>query len=101
MQNVSHVNDIAGCNLDCLSAMLENQGCDLACNTSACGYDHGYCLQCSVFCVADQVGDGVCHPYCDTEACFYDKGDCDTAGSTLYQAISIAGFCLIAAVFVW
>lgn len=89
------------CDSDCLPALLENEGCDIVCNTSACAYDNGHCLQCSDFCVADQVGDGVCHPYCNNEQCFYDNGDCDNSSNTLYQAISIAGFCLIAIVFVW
>lgn len=89
------------CSPGCSQSLLENSECDLVCNTSACSFDHGMCVYCSEYCLPQFLGNGECDHYCNTEACNYDMNDCSQSQATLYHIISIAGFCLIAAVFLW
>lgn len=86
----------------CTVAMAVNEFCEQECNNAKCDYDSGMCsAYCNSMCRYDQIGDSICDDGCNIEFCQFDKGDCTSFQSSIYQVISIVGFCLISGVFLW
>mmetsp|Transcript_1909 Transcript_1909/g.3070 ORF Transcript_1909/g.3070 Transcript_1909/m.3070 type:complete len:508 (-) Transcript_1909:156-1679(-) len=76
-----------GCAPGCTDSDLSSPECNVRCNTSACGYDHGACLStpvvsvkeddCSVGCSSSWLEDGYCDEACFTVECDWDGSDCE------------------------
>jgi len=76
--SASHGDDL--CAPTCEWSALGDGQCQLACNTTACGFDRGDCLYdthgCKVDCKPQWLGDGYCDEACYNEMCGWDQDDC-------------------------
>lgn len=78
------------CSPGCLTEVVGNGICDVACYFESCSFDGGDCAamnkdeldkamanMCSPGCNREDIGDGFCDVACQTPACNQDGGDCD------------------------
>lgn len=73
------------CAPNCWPELLNNQACDLPCNSTACQLDQGDCsapplpaasLNCAPGCAPEKLSNRLCDLPCNMSTCGYDQGDC-------------------------
>ncbi|KDO19754.1 hypothetical protein SPRG_15088 [Saprolegnia parasitica CBS 223.65] len=111
-QNIYLAWKAPACSPDCANWMLGDGVCHRACNTAACGLDHGDCTCASPPVVADDwtpicleveqprstgcapgcdwryLGDDHCQAHCNVAECAFDAGDCDPAALDLLPRVA-------------
>ncbi|EQC32311.1 hypothetical protein SDRG_10058 [Saprolegnia diclina VS20] len=97
-QNVYLAWEAPACSDECANWMLGDGVCHRACNTRACGFDHGDCTCASPPVVSDDwtpicsapedLGDGHCQVHCNVAECAFDAGDCDPTALDLLPRVT-------------